>query len=112
MKLFFTWSFYFLIQFCSATPCQLAYVEADSERDGEYIPQCTEIGEYEKIQCLNGNVGECWCVNEDGEELAGTRQKGKGKPDCENGKKKLSCVKSLCKIKQKASKPISNKLCG
>ena len=94
-------SFYFLIQLYSATPCQLAYVEADSERDGEYIPQCTETGEYEKMQCLNGNVGECWCVNEDGEELAGTRQKGKGKPDCENGKEKIIFDFETKKVKVK-----------
>ena len=72
----------------SATKCQIAYAESGSLIDGKYIPKCTETGEYEKMQCLYGNVGECWCVNEDGEELAGTRQKGKGRPDCEQGKKK------------------------
>ena len=80
--------FYFFIEFYSATKCQLAYAESGSLKDGKYIPKCTETGAYEKMQCLYGNVGECWCVNEDGEELAGTRQKGKGKPDCENGKEK------------------------
>ena len=88
--------FVFLIHFISVTKCQLAHVEAGFVRDGEYTPQCTETGEYEKMQCLKGNVGECWCVNENGEELAGTRQKGRGKPDCENGKKyELGLLRSI-----------------
>ena len=84
--IYYHYYFWFFIEFYSATKCQLAYAESGPLIDGEYIPTCTDTGEYEKMQCLYGNVGECWCVNENGEELAGTRQKDLGIPDCENGK--------------------------
>ncbi|XP_069771801.1 thyroglobulin [Narcine bancroftii] len=38
-----------------------------------YIPQCTETGEYETVQC-NAVTGHCWCVDNDGMEIYGTRQ--------------------------------------
>ncbi len=49
---------------------------------GRYVPQCTEAGEYETIQCY-GSTGYCWCVNENGEEVEGSRRgPGKGSPNC------------------------------
>ncbi|XP_078073121.1 thyroglobulin [Mustelus asterias] len=38
-----------------------------------YIPQCTQTGEYELVQC-NTDPGQCWCVDSDGMEIYGTRQ--------------------------------------
>ncbi len=40
---------------------------------GNYVPQCRADGSFEPRQC-HGNTGHCWCVNEDGEELLGTRR--------------------------------------
>ncbi|XP_033628590.1 papilin-like [Asterias rubens] len=52
---------------------------------GRYVPQCTEVGEYETIQCY-GSTGYCWCVNENGEEVEGSRRgPGMGSPNCHGG---------------------------
>lgn len=49
---------------------------------GIYIPSCDEDGYYRKVQC-NQNRGECWCVDQHGGEIMGSRIHGN--PDC--GKK-------------------------
>ena len=54
---------------------------------GEYIPQCSSSGKFEKLQC-HPSTGHCWCVEEDsGREISGTRQPAGNKVDCS------SCVK-------------------
>ena len=49
-----------------------------------YVPACdTETGDYEEIQCY-GDSGYCWCVNQFGEEVEGTRTgPGGDRPDCD-----------------------------
>lgn len=39
-----------------------------------YVPQCTEDGSFEPKQC-DGSIGYCWCVDENGKEIPGTRTK-------------------------------------
>lgn len=46
---------------------------------GTFIPSCDEDGYYRRAQCEPGG-GECWCVDQHGVELTGTR--GHGSPDC------------------------------
>ncbi|XP_029443068.1 thyroglobulin [Rhinatrema bivittatum] len=41
-----------------------------------YIPQCSESGEYEPVQC-DLVLGQFWCADSEGMEIYGTRQKGK-----------------------------------
>ncbi|XP_072037590.1 kielin/chordin-like protein [Amphiura filiformis] len=67
---------------CPVCPshCQLAAQNAGPLIPGRFIPQCTETGEYHRRQC-HGSTGYCWCVNEIGEELEGTRIRGE--LDCE-----------------------------
>ncbi|XP_072038714.1 uncharacterized protein [Amphiura filiformis] len=60
--------------------CEREASEAGPLIPGRFIPQCTETGEYESRQC-HGSTGHCWCVNEIGEELEGTRIRGQ--PECE-----------------------------
>lgn len=56
---------------------------------GRFFPSCKSNGDYEEWQC-NEHYGVCWCVDRDGNEIPGTRQKGK--PDCEKlGKKDGQC---------------------
>lgn len=47
------------------------------EFQGRFIPSCDEDGFYRKLQC---DRGECWCVDQNGGEVAGTRVRGK--TDC------------------------------
>ena len=50
---------------------------------GAFIPQCTVDGNYETRQC-HGSTGHCWCVNEQGVELQGTRRGPTEEPvDCD-----------------------------
>ncbi|XP_073784353.1 nidogen-2 isoform X2 [Danio rerio] len=39
---------------------------------GAFIPQCDEEGQYRPLQC-HGSTGHCWCVDNRGQERAGTR---------------------------------------
>ena len=50
---------------------------------GAFVPQCTDDGSYEKVQC-HGSSGHCWCVDGEGTELEGTRKApGRGTVDCD-----------------------------
>lgn len=44
-----------------------------------YEPQCTLNGGFVEIQC-HGASNECWCVDQQGRELSGTR--GTGPLEC------------------------------
>ncbi|XP_054030717.1 testican-2 isoform X1 [Dryobates pubescens] len=54
--------------------------EATKKKPGTFIPSCDEDGYYRRAQCEPGG-GECWCVDQQGVELTGTRSHGS--PDCE-----------------------------
>ncbi|OXB74632.1 UNVERIFIED_CONTAM: hypothetical protein H355_010158 [Colinus virginianus] len=41
-----------------------------------YIPQCLDSGAFDVVQC-DVELGECWCVDQEGMEIYGTRQRGK-----------------------------------
>eukprot|EP00070_Physeter_catodon_P049529 XP_028356423.1 thyroglobulin isoform X10 [Physeter catodon] len=43
-----------------------------------FVPSCTAEGRYKEVQCF---AGECWCVDAQGQELAGSRVRG-GQPKC------------------------------
>ena len=65
------------------TPCLDAVANA-SDLIGEFIPQCEEDGSYSPLQCW-ASTGYCWCVDENGNEIAGTSLgPGQGIPDCES----------------------------
>lgn len=50
----------------------------------QFIPQCNnDTGEFEKIQC-EIQEKNCWCVDEFGSELMGTRSAGREFVDCNN----------------------------
>lgn len=50
---------------------------------GVFIPSCDEDGYYRKMQC-DQSSGDCWCVDQLGLELTGTRTHGS--PDCGKGR--------------------------
>ncbi|NXI27854.1 THYG protein, partial [Sterrhoptilus dennistouni] len=41
-----------------------------------YIPQCLDSGAFDEVQC-DMDLGQCWCVDPEGMEIYGTRQRGK-----------------------------------
>ncbi|XP_016521316.1 nidogen-2 isoform X7 [Poecilia formosa] len=80
------------------TPCEhhKERVQASSSREypvaGAYVPQCDADGQYIPLQC-HSSTGYCWCVNEDGQERAGTRTPPGAQPrDCS----KPDALKTLC----------------
>lgn len=47
------------------------------------IPKCSKIGDFEPIQCSNEiNGTECWCVDEYGTEITGTRRDDENDVNC------------------------------
>lgn len=55
--------------------------EAAKKKSGVFIPSCDEDGYYRKMQC-DQSSGDCWCVDQLGLELTGTRTHGS--PDCDD----------------------------
>ncbi|XP_063040721.1 nidogen-2 isoform X2 [Engraulis encrasicolus] len=49
---------------------------------GAFVPECDEQGQYRPLQC-HGSTGHCWCVDNQGQERAGTRAPpGSSRPNC------------------------------
>lgn len=57
------------------SPSYFCYISAWTP--GQFIPSCDEDGFYRRQQC---DRGECWCVDQNGGEVAGSRIRGK--PNC------------------------------
>ncbi|KAF3853710.1 hypothetical protein F7725_014398 [Dissostichus mawsoni] len=64
---------------CLAELERIQVQEATKKKPGMYIPSCDEDGYYRKVQC-DQSRGECWCVDQHGGEMMGTRIHGN--PDC------------------------------
>uniref|UniRef100_H3BX85 Nidogen 2 n=1 Tax=Tetraodon nigroviridis TaxID=99883 RepID=H3BX85_TETNG len=47
----------------------------------QYLPQCEADGQFSPVQCY-GETTYCWCVDQDGREIAGTRSYDAVKPAC------------------------------
>ncbi|XP_067411280.1 nidogen-2 [Emydura macquarii macquarii] len=52
-----------------------------SPREDQYVPQCDALGNFNPLQC-HGNSGYCWCVDESGREVQGTRSEPGSPPPC------------------------------
>ncbi|CAB1456688.1 unnamed protein product [Pleuronectes platessa] len=48
----------------------------------QYVPQCESDGQFSPVQCY-GETTYCWCVDQDGREVPGTRSHDVVKPACE-----------------------------
>nr|XP_043905348.1 nidogen-2 isoform X2 [Solea senegalensis] len=47
----------------------------------QYVPQCDPDGQFSPVQCY-GETTYCWCVDQDGREVPGTRSHDVVKPAC------------------------------
>ncbi|XP_077462107.1 uncharacterized protein nid2a isoform X4 [Stigmatopora argus] len=47
----------------------------------QYLPQCEPDGQFSPVQCY-GETNYCWCVDQDGREVPGTRSNDVVKPAC------------------------------
>ncbi|XP_065807893.1 nidogen-2 [Labrus bergylta] len=47
----------------------------------QYVPQCDADGQFRPVQCY-GETTYCWCVDQDGREVPGTRSHDVVKPAC------------------------------
>ncbi|XP_068183665.1 testican-2 isoform X2 [Antennarius striatus] len=54
-------------------------LDGGKRRFGRFIPSCDEDGFYRRQQC---DRGECWCVDQNGGEVLGSRIRGK--PNCDD----------------------------
>nr|XP_033480923.1 nidogen-1-like [Epinephelus lanceolatus] len=50
---------------------------------GQYVPQCDRHGAYEPTQC-HTSIGQCWCVDANGQEIPNTRTGPGSTPLCIN----------------------------
>ena len=49
---------------------------------GAFVPECKEDGSYKEKQC-HGSTGHCWCVDQSGKEIDGSKKgPGTGKVRC------------------------------
>ncbi|CAF98648.1 unnamed protein product, partial [Tetraodon nigroviridis] len=58
---------------------RIQILDGGKRKYGQFISSCDEDGFYRKLQC---DRGECWCVDQNGGEVAGTRTRGK--TDCDD----------------------------
>ena len=72
------------------TFCELQR-EINSARLDHFIPRCVGDGEFEVVQC-HSISGECWCVDEAGVEILGTKTLGTPKCDESQGRHKFLIV--------------------
>ena len=61
--------------------------------DDSFMPVCQDDGSYAPVQCFEhkGFGKQCWCVDDEGEEIGDTRTTDGSTPTCEKG----STIKSL-----------------
>ena len=48
---------------------------------GRFLPTCKADGSFDEMQC-HGSTGQCWCVDSNGFEWAGTRLRAPKQPSC------------------------------
>ncbi|XP_078366847.1 equistatin-like [Oculina patagonica] len=64
----------------AATKCEELSSQASANGlVGAFVPQCKADGSFKSEQCW-GSTGYCWCVDEFGKEIPGTKLRGT--PDC------------------------------
>lgn len=72
--------FYYDLLTAGLTKCQrerqLTLGWSGQARQDAFVPDCSSDGNYENVQCHEAS-GFCWCVDGNGNEIVGTRQRGR-----------------------------------
>ena len=63
-------------------------------RDDQYVPQCDDLGHFTPLQC-HGKSDFCWCVDQDGREVQGTRSQPGITPACKHLR---AALPPLCRV--------------
>uniref|UniRef100_A0A673G072 Thyroglobulin n=1 Tax=Sinocyclocheilus rhinocerous TaxID=307959 RepID=A0A673G072_9TELE len=72
------------------TTCQIQRQRAMQTEGITLVPVCLDSGEFEPMQC-DASRGQCWCVDQEGMEIYGTRQNGKPS----------KCFHGTCEVRQR-----------
>ncbi|XP_010164977.1 thyroglobulin, partial [Antrostomus carolinensis] len=64
------------LSFCQLQKQRILVSRYINNSDISYIPQCLDSGAFDEVQC-DVKLGQCWCVDPEGMEIYGTRQRGK-----------------------------------
>ena len=68
---------------CYLTRCQLMQLLFVSVPGDFFVPECKADGRFEEVQCWK-TKNYCFCVNDNGTEIPGTRLYGAKQPTCES----------------------------
>lgn len=60
----------------------------------EHVPQCTQSGRYEPIQCYS-KMNYCWCVNKYGQAIKNSAAKSGEQPSCDQSTYESESIDSL-----------------
>lgn len=72
--MYLLYAFWFIFLLDIVRSCQEVLNEIDRPPPpGMYVPQCKADGSWREKQC-HISIGYCWCVDENGEEIKGTKQ--------------------------------------
>lgn len=64
------------LSFCQLQKQQILLSSYVNSTAASYLPQCLDSGDYSPVQC-DLRREQCWCVDADGMEVYGTRQRGR-----------------------------------
>ncbi|NWV67698.1 THYG protein, partial [Malurus elegans] len=64
------------LSFCQLQKQRILVSRYINSSSVSYIPQCLDSGAFDEVQC-DVELGQCWCVDPEGMEIYGTRQRGK-----------------------------------
>ncbi|XP_069977259.1 uncharacterized protein [Penaeus vannamei] len=59
-------------------------------------PTCDENGAYEQVQC--NALGQCWCVDDFGTQIPGTKASSRELVVCDRVREALTCGEMLCRL--------------
>ena len=79
-------------KYLNSSECEKQLISANANTAigmvGGFTPSCEREGHFSPVQC-HGSIGYCWCAEQDGTEIKGTRIRGE--PVCSKRNEYLKC---------------------